>query len=494
MAQDASTSTVELAAVGDILLARGVESKIEKFGAVYPFAKVKHILSGADIAFGNLENPITEKCGKLDKKYSFQAKPIYTNVLSNAGFDILSLANNHSFDCGQIGLFETFENLKKEKLLWIGAGKSKTEDNSSVYIEVKGIKFAFLGFTAISPSKELAEISHISIATAENVKNSVSAAKQKADVVIVSIHWGTEYDLRPNTEQKTLADIAIKAGADAILGHHPHVLQDIDLIDRPNATEQAIIAFSLGNFVFDSPVRLNKRLAESVILKMRFSKNGLIDHEIIPVVIENYRPVIADEKNKNLILSRFDLTSDDAEEYFKKQIEVDLDSDGKTESISINGEEEKSLQVKRDGKLLWEDIPASWKPWKMEIADVDGDGKKEMIVGVFKSTKFFPKPHNCLFIYGWSGEKGFPKWLGSSLGRVFTDYLFADLDGKTGDELIALETTLEGKKSLAIYKWNGFGFTMIQKNGVWATAKILGAKDGEISVQADGKEIIIKQK
>lgn len=491
-AQSKKLPIVEIAAVGDILLARGVERKIEKFGTDYPFDNIRDLLQSADIAFGNLENPLTDKCEKTDKKYNFHAKPGYAKILRSSGLDVFSLANNHTFDCGNTGLFETFENLEKENLRWVGAGKTDAEGESPIIIKKKGLRIAFLGFTTISSSDQLKTSSLVAFATKEKITHSVEAAKQKAEVVIVSIHWGTEYAIRPNSKQIELAKAAIKAGADAILGHHPHVLQDLNLIQKTNEIRSAIIAYSLGNFVFDSPVGLNKRLSESIILKMRFTKNGLVGTEVIPVTIEKYRPVIANETNRKIILSRLNYFPKDVRPYMKL-VKTDLDSDETIESIELNSESDLTLKIQHESELLWQGIPAHWKPWKMDIADVDGDGKKEIIVGVFKSTKFFPKPHNCLFVYGWSGKKAYSKWLGSSLGRVFTDFLFADLDNKTGDELIALETTLEGKKSLAIYKWNGFGFTMIQQQGHWQTAKLLGVNDGQISIDAGGERIFIKQ-
>jgi poly-gamma-glutamate synthesis protein (capsule biosynthesis protein) len=490
-AQAKTDSTVEIVAVGDILLARGIEKKIEQFGPDYLFAKVKHILTGADLAFGNLENPLTNKCEKVQKKYGFQAKPQYTKILRLAGLDVLSLANNHSLDCGKKGLLETFKNLEQENLLGVGAGKSGAEAETPLIIERKGIKFAFLGFTAISPGKNQETFSNISLATAEKVGHSVKLARQKADVVIVSFHWGKEYHPGPNSEQINLAKVAVQTGADAVLGHHPHVLQEIRSIKGKNGKRPAIVAYSLGNFVFDSPVRLDKRLAESVILKMKFGKNGLLKTEVIPIKIENYRPVMADETTKKLIFSRLKFPSNFPGS-FNKLLKVDLDSDGKPESINLNSERQNSLEIRHEEKLLWQGVPANWKPWKLDIADVDGDGIKEIILGVFKSTKFFPKPHNCLFIYGWNGQQAFPKWLGSSLSRAFTDFIFADLDNrKKGDELIALEKTLEGKKGLTIYNWNGFGFTANRREGDWKTAKILGIKNGSVAVEADGQQIFI---
>lgn len=175
----------------------------------------------------------------------------------------------------------------------------------------------------------------------------------------------------------------------------------------------------------------------------------------------------------------------------KKSIDTDLDSDGKVERIDLDADREQTLQIRQGNKLLWQGVPARWKPWKIEIADVDGDGKREIIVGVFKSTKFFPKPHNCLFIYGFNGDTAFPKWLGSSLSRPFTDFTFADLNDEGGDELIAMETTLEGKMSLSVYHWNSFGFTLDWRRGDWQTATLLGVEEGLIQVEADGKDIFL---
>lgn len=168
---------------------------------------------------------------------------------------------------------------------------------------------------------------------------------------------------------------------------------------------------------------------------------------------------------------------------------ADLDRDGRPERVVINSERSRALQVWRRHKLLWAGVPSGWHPWKMQIADVDGDGRLEIAVGVFKPTTFFPRPHNCLFIFGWAGDRAFPKWLGSSLARPFTDFRFANIDHKAGEELIAIETSLEGAKSVAMYRWNGFGFTLDSREGNWQTARLINTSFENILVEADGRLI-----
>lgn len=173
-------------------------------------------------------------------------------------------------------------------------------------------------------------------------------------------------------------------------------------------------------------------------------------------------------------------------------VSFDLDGDGRRELIALEGVGEMALTVRRGGRLLWSGVPARWRPWKLMVADVDGDGRSEIVVGVYKSTRYFPRPHNCLFIYGWDGRRGFPKWLGSSLSKPFTDFAFTDFNGDGQTELVALETGRDGKESIGAYSWNGFGFTLDWQRGAWSSARLLssGGK-GSVVVEADGERIVI---
>jgi hypothetical protein len=181
------------------------------------------------------------------------------------------------------------------------------------------------------------------------------------------------------------------------------------------------------------------------------------------------------------------LTAEAVAQPFSAGMSADLDGDGKAERIEVDAGRDPVLEVRRVGKPVWRGIPAAWRPWKLAIGDVDGDGKPEVALGVFKSTKFFTRPHNCLFLYNWNVNALEPKWLGSSLGRPFTDFAFADISSMPGNELIAIEMTLEGRKTLAIYRWNSFGFTLERQEGLWNSAEIVGVGNGRVEIMADDR-------
>lgn len=174
-------------------------------------------------------------------------------------------------------------------------------------------------------------------------------------------------------------------------------------------------------------------------------------------------------------------------------IEGDLDGDGRRERVVLDVRRDPSLSVWRADRRLWQGVRRAWKPWKAALGDVDGDGKRDIAVGLFKSTRFFPDPHSCLFIYQFNGRRVAPKWLGSNLSKPFTDFLFADLDGDGSDNLIALETLRDGRRCITVYSWNGFGFTADWHEGRWEKAALLGGQRGAVVVLADGRRTAIRR-
>jgi poly-gamma-glutamate capsule biosynthesis protein CapA/YwtB (metallophosphatase superfamily) len=298
-------AVVTLAAVGDLLLDRGVGEKIAREGSGYPFAAVAETLTGADIAFGNLECPLSAKGTRVAKRYSFQARPETVACLVKGGFDLLSLANNHSMDCGRTGLVETMQELERHGIHWCGAGRTRREAETATVLTSKGLRVAFVGFGDFLPEGSFLRDDRptIAFAGAERVRAAVAAARSRADVVVASFHWGIEYESRPHPRQEALAEAAVRAGADLVLGHHPHVLQGLEIVPSGGARggRPALIAYSLGNFLFD---RRTGRALQSVILRCALTRRGLAGAELTPVQLDPIRPRPASGPVAQTILAR----------------------------------------------------------------------------------------------------------------------------------------------------------------------------------------------
>jgi hypothetical protein len=175
----------------------------------------------------------------------------------------------------------------------------------------------------------------------------------------------------------------------------------------------------------------------------------------------------------------------------RRSVVADLDGDGRSETVIMDPSLPRAVCVLRGGKAIAQDVPSRWKPWKLAAADVDGDGRTEIIVGVHKGTRYIPRPHNCLFVYGLRGSELQPVWLGSSLSRPFTDFVFAPSHCGRRWLLYAIEKTTSGRCAAAAYRWNGFGFTLDRRDGDWVMARFIGASRKGVTIQADGSRVIL---
>lgn len=234
--------------VGDIMLSRHIGEMMDKRQDYdFPFATILPDLSGADLVFGNLESPISSGGKSTGSLYSFRADPRSAFGLKDAGFTVLSVANNHAFDYGREAFSDTLVNLKKAGLDYAGGGPDFLTAHAGALTEINGIKTTFLAYTDLLPKSVAATEKRAGIAYLDEIQmvKDIKAAKEKSDLVIVSFHWGREYETASNERQKKIAAEAVKAGASLIVGHHPHVAQEIAEI------QGAAVAYSLGNFVFD---------------------------------------------------------------------------------------------------------------------------------------------------------------------------------------------------------------------------------------------------
>jgi poly-gamma-glutamate synthesis protein (capsule biosynthesis protein) len=280
--------------VGDIMLDRGVRYKVEKEGGGdfrFPFLKIANELKEADILFGNLEGSISDKGRKVGSIYSFRNDPRAIEGLDFAGFDILSLANNHTLDYTREALEDTFLKLKEAKIDFVGAGLNEMETFSPQIKEINGTKIGFLAYTNLGPEKWRATeknsgIAWINESEIEKIKEDIKKTKEKVDILIVSLHSGEEYQKTPTQFQIDFSRMAIDAGADIVVGHHPHIVQ-------PNEKYgNGYIFYSLGNFVFDQS--FSKETMEGQIVKILI-ENGKIK-DAIPINIKMndfFQPEIA---------------------------------------------------------------------------------------------------------------------------------------------------------------------------------------------------------
>lgn len=258
-----------LVAVGDLLPHRRVKATAKAHGWAAVFGEATPLLQGADIAFANLEGPIAPDHDKGVYDEVFNAPGDLAPALAEAGLDIVSLANNHAFDQGPEGLVETWTRVRDAGVATVGAGPDCAAATQPRVLEVRGVKVAFLAVADLvnfdrnagadqpclfaagpvctrdcGPDRDAV---HFSLDT-ERLLAAVRSAREGADFLVLSFHWGIEYDTVPLPEYPPLAEQLTDAGVDLLLGHHPHVLQPV--VTRTTADgRSAVIAYSLGNFV-----------------------------------------------------------------------------------------------------------------------------------------------------------------------------------------------------------------------------------------------------
>ncbi len=273
---------VVVTAVGDIMLAGRWTPLLRQNGYGHSFNGVRNVLAASDINLANLESPIAVGGDEyLEKKFRFRAEPQVAPALKAAGFNLVTLANNHSMDFGGEALAETLQHLRSASIDWIGAGKNLSEARKMALYSIKGKKIAFLGYSLTQPIEFFAGPDRPGTAPGYEklVTADIAAARRQADYVIVSFHWGKEANSTVQAYQLAAAHKAIDAGADVIIGHHPHILQGIERYGR------GIIFYSLGNFAFAS----KSRTADvSAMVRLRLNSDRR-EAEILPLDVLHRR-------------------------------------------------------------------------------------------------------------------------------------------------------------------------------------------------------------
>lgn len=259
----------------------------------YGFDRIRPALDGGDLFVVNLECPFTARGDKIEKNFNFRARPELVATLLNAGVGAVSLANNHMMDYGPVGLADTLATLDTAKIPHFGAGRTLAEARQPAIVTVKGVRIAFLGYFFlgdhnIEPPEVIATESTPGVAGHHDnadvmekmLREDIALARPRADLVIPFFHWGKEGEHEPQPYQQRLAHAAIEAGAAAVFGSHPHVLQGMELFHG------GPVLYSMGNFVFGG--NWNPRVKESAIVRLRMSSAGYLGSEIIPIQTDLY--------------------------------------------------------------------------------------------------------------------------------------------------------------------------------------------------------------
>jgi hypothetical protein len=278
---------IKLASVGDVNLGDLPGAYIGRFGVRYPWTSVAPVLRRADVAFGNLECAISSRGFPVPKQFNFRGSPASLRAMSAfAGFDVLNLANNHVGDYGTTAMLDTIRFTRRYGMVPVGAGGSLASASRPRVFQALGLRIAFVGFSDILPASFFAGTNRAGTqqATTENIRASVSRAKRRADIVIATFHWGVERATVEDGRQRAFATEALAAGATAVIGAHPHVLQPLRRVGP-----RRLVAYSLGNFVFGAG---SPGTTSTGILELKLSTRGVEDSRFRRARIQATRPVL----------------------------------------------------------------------------------------------------------------------------------------------------------------------------------------------------------
>jgi poly-gamma-glutamate capsule biosynthesis protein CapA/YwtB (metallophosphatase superfamily) len=276
----AVSGPIQILAAGDVMLGSWTEEVIRKNGWYYPFSELDSIWSDSHIFFVNLEAPFGHGGKVFEKTYTFQVNPDLVKVLKVGNINVVSLANNHIMDFGVESLRETFQVLQENAIHYAGAGLNLREARKPAILEVKGSRIAIASYSLTFPKEFWATDTSAGTCFPYHTYfyNDLKQFKASSDLVIVSFHWGAELMQFPKEYQIELAHNAIEAGADIIIGHHPHVIQGIEIYNGK------IIAYSLGNFIFGS---YSEKARESMLIKFFYGTKSVERCKIYPINVYN---------------------------------------------------------------------------------------------------------------------------------------------------------------------------------------------------------------
>lgn len=274
---------LSLLIVGDIMLGGRSRRFIREYGSGYTFEALLPILQHSHIVVGNLEGPLTRKATKPStRNYAYRVNPEVANSLKQARISVVTLANNHILDCGREGVLDTLEALARAGVDALGAGVDDKAAHTPVIREAARKRIGLLSYYWNPRCAATERLPGSARDSPEKLEADIRGLREQADRILVMFHWGNPYQLKPLPEDRAKARFAVDCGADAVVGHHPHVIQPFEVYrGRP-------IFFSIGNFAFGSG---NSR-AEGLMIGLRF-EDEKTSACVYPLYVKNRDPRVA---------------------------------------------------------------------------------------------------------------------------------------------------------------------------------------------------------
>jgi len=486
----AGEKVVELIAVGDVMMGRGIADESRPFAAVAPW------LRSADVTLGNLECVIAQAGAPRPGPYRLRASPPAAATLREAGFDVLGLANNHALDFGPEGLAETVARLKEAGIATAGVGPDAGAATQPLIREVDGVQLALLAFNAVpDPENRPQDKGWIQAGwDREQVKAIIAAASTQADAVIVSVHWGYEYEFRPDPAQRDAAQAMLDAGADVVIGHHPHVVQGTQI------GAGQFVAYSLGNFLFDQQ---QGETQQGLALRAFFDGQGLRAVQALPVWAGPRPRLMALDEAASLLARVQPLPrrvgfacngkscrpvqvpqSHQQEGPFRAGT-IDLTGDGVPEQVRRVGEQ---VEVYHHGVKVWRGL-SEWQVADLAVGDPNDDGRAELLLALWK-----PDADSVLrshpFIVGYREGAYRVLWGGSAVADPIHEVEVGEVDGDGVQEVIVLEEQGD-ERTIAVWHWHGWGFSLAWRSppGPYRDVALIPGQGGSPSIISAGVEL-----
>jgi len=509
IAQNPEAPRVSFCAAGDILLDRGTRSIIRRNGVDYPFEGVGEFIRKFDLAYANLESPVSARGRSTGKLYCFRGDTNFFTGVQNAGFDIISIANNHTIDWGQTAFFDTKDIIEKRGLIPVGYTGAPLSGAAPVIVEKNGLRFAFFASVGIPLRGEVWPISRSGPCQAEigTLATAVRDIRSEVDFIIVGMHWGEEYKYQPLADNVAWAHQLIDAGADLVVGSHPHILQSMEVY------KGRLILYSLGNFVYDQH-KIYQR--QSGIFACVFRKGEIDSAAFFPAFLNDFHPGLVKGNDFDSIAAKMTEISTAYRTRFRSApdrlfitdttfrslfpvpinqrmihgrrvavfrqcVEYDKTYDpgeltlrpgeiikgadfipDKTDPalaliIGLTQSDHNRLAIFRidPDRIRPESAPnQDCRPWKITGVDFDADSVPEIVVAGLRKEPFQPGFKNCLSVYEWRDRALVFKSRGAKFLLPLTDFIFVDINADGLKELI----TLENGSDVVAYQWCGNGF------------------------------------